>query len=130
MGTRDPRVDRYIEDAAEFARPVLRHLREVVHSASPKIEETIKWSFPHFTHRGILCSMAAFQRHCTFGFWKASLILPEDGKSEDAMGQFGRITSVADLPSRETLVGYVREAIRLNEEGVKAPRGRPATGGT
>jgi uncharacterized protein YdeI (YjbR/CyaY-like superfamily) len=122
MGARDPRIDAYIEKAADFARPILRHLRDVVHSASPEIDETMKWSFPHFTHRGIVCSMAAFKEHCTLGFWKASLILPDDEKGEEAMGQFGRITSLDDLPPRETLVGYVREAVRLNDEGVKVER--------
>ncbi len=121
MGKRDPRVDAYIDDAADFARPILRHLRELVHAASPDIDETIKWSFPHFTHQGIVCSMAAFKEHCTFGFWKASLILPDETKREEAMGQFGRIRSLEDLPSRGTLTEWVREAVRLNREGVKVP---------
>lgn len=124
MGHRDPRVDAYIEDAAEFARPILRHLRELAHAASPEIEETIKWGFPHFTREGIVCSVAAFKEHCTLGFWKAALILPDEARREEAMGQFGRITSVDDLPSRDRLIGYVREAVRLNEEGVSVPRER------
>lgn len=119
MGKRDPRVEAYIEKAADFAQPILRHLRETVHAASPKIDETMKWSVPHFTCKGILCSMAAFKQHCAFGFWKESLILKSgSAPRENAMGQFGRITSVAELPPRETLIGYVREAVRLNEEGV------------
>jgi hypothetical protein len=78
MANRDPRVDRYIEEAAEFARPILRHLREVVHEASPDIEEAIKWGFPNFIYQGIVCSMAAFKAHCAFGFWKEALILPQE----------------------------------------------------
>lgn len=120
-----PRVDEYIENAADFARPILRHLREVVHAASPEIEETIKWSFPHFTSHGIVCHMAAFKEHCTFGFWKASLVLPEgDPTAAEAMGQFGRITAISDLPPRKTLVGYVRRAVELNRRGVKVPRAK------
>lgn len=123
MGKRDPRVEAYIEKAADFAQPILRHLRETVHAASPKIDETMKWSVPHFTFKGILCSMAAFKQHCAFGFWKESLILKGgSAPRENAMGQFGRITSVAELPPRETLIGYVREAMRLNEEGVMPPK--------
>jgi uncharacterized protein YdeI (YjbR/CyaY-like superfamily) len=123
MGTRDPRVDAYIENAAEFARPVLAYLRDVVHAACPEVEETMKWSMPHFSHKGILCGMAAFKGHCAFGFWKEKLILPPgDGTTKGAMGQFGRITSRSDLPPRKVLLGYVREAVRLNEEGVKAPK--------
>src|SRR3954468_14988717 len=98
MGSRDPRVDAYIDAAAPFARPILAHLRKIVHAGCPGAEETIKWSFPHFLYKGMLCSIASFKQHCAFGFWKGSLL--EDGgtKPRDAMGQFGRITSIADLP--------------------------------
>jgi len=109
MGTRDPRVDVYIENAAPFAQPVLRHLREVVHSAAPDIEETLKWGIPHFMHDGIVCSMAAFKQHCTFGFWKHALVVKDGGESSsDAMGSFGRIT-----PSqRYEYVEWIAEAKR------------------
>lgn len=102
---KDPRIDAYIAQAAPFARPILTHLRSVVHAAWPTIEETIKWSFPHFTHRGIVCSMAAFKEHAVFGFWKGALIIGPGGKSIAAMGSFGRITSIDDLPSKRTLIG-------------------------
>lgn len=128
MGTRDPRVDAYIERAEDFAKPILRHLRETVHAASPDIEETMKWSFPHFMYDGIVCSMASFKKHCAFGFWKESLILGNDPeRKNEGMGQFGRITSIEDLPPREAIIGYVQEGVRLNEEGVKAPKPATAT---
>jgi uncharacterized protein YdeI (YjbR/CyaY-like superfamily) len=127
MGQRDPRVDAYIANAADFARPILTHLRAVVHETCPEVEETMKWSFPHFMYHGILCSMAAFKAHCAFGFWKGRLVLGE-AVEEDAMGQFGRITSVRDLPAKRVLAGYVRTAMALNRDGVKAPRASaPAT---
>ena len=72
--SRDPRVDEYIEKAAPFARPILAHLRKLVHEASPGITETIKWGFPHFDYKGILCSMAAFKQHVNFGFWKGKIL--------------------------------------------------------
>jgi uncharacterized protein YdeI (YjbR/CyaY-like superfamily) len=121
MGARDPRIDAYIESSADFARPILTHLREVVHSACPRVEETMKWSAPHFMYEGMMCGMAAFKAHCAFGFWKGSLILPNDPKASEAMGQFGCIRSLSDLPSKKVLAGYIKEAMRLNEEGVKAP---------
>ena len=74
MGQKDPRVDDYIERSASFARPILKHLRRLVHTGCPQVEETIKWGFPHFEHQGMLCSMAAFKQHCTFGFWKGALL--------------------------------------------------------
>lgn len=127
MSTRDPRVDAYIEKAAPFARPILEYLREVVHSASPGIEETLKWGMPHFTCNGIVCGMAAFRRHCTFGFWKHALLVKDgDERSFGSMGSFGRITALSDLPSRRVLAGYVREAVRLNVAGVKVPKANPS----
>ena len=127
MGTTDPRVDEYIDKSAQFAKPILTHLRAVVHTACPEVEETMKWNFPHFMYKGMLCSMAAFKEHCAFGFWKGPLIIERSGgRAEEAMGEFGRITNVSDLPPEKVLTGYVKEAMRLNEEGVKSPtRSKP-----
>ncbi len=122
MGKKDPRVDAYIAKSADFAQPILRHLREIVHKGCPEVEETMKWSFPHFMYRGMLGGMAAFKSHCAFGFWKGKLIVPE---RPEAMGQFGRIASILDLPGDSVLLGYVREAARLNETGEKVPRKPP-----
>jgi uncharacterized protein YdeI (YjbR/CyaY-like superfamily) len=127
MGQRDPRIDAYIEKAKPFAQPILRHLRSLVHQACPRCEETLKWSMPTFLYAGeMLCSFASFKEHATFGFWKASLILGPDGRglSNDAMGQFGRITTVKDLPPRRVLAAYIRQGMKLNEEKVKVPRRR------
>ena len=118
MGARDPRVDAYIRDAAPFARPVLAHLREVVHECCPDVVETLKWRSPSFEYRGLLCGFAAFQAHCTFGFWKHDLVVGK--KAMDGMG-FGRFATVAELPQRTKLVAYVKKAAKLNEQGVKAP---------
>lgn len=122
MGRRDPRVDAYIAAAQPFARPILRHLRALVHKTCPDVEETLKWRMPTFMYHGILCSMAAFKGHATFGFWKGRQVVPDAAHADDAMGSFGRLTAVADLPSARTLTGYIRTAARLNEEGIKAPR--------
>jgi uncharacterized protein YdeI (YjbR/CyaY-like superfamily) len=126
MPNNDPRIDAYIAKAADFARPVLQHLRQLVHKACPDVEETIKWGFPHFGYRGdILCSMAAFKQHCSFGFWKASAMKDPDGilkvTDRHSMGHFEKITSKKDLPSDKSLIAYIKEAARLNEEGVKKP---------
>jgi len=121
MGKRNPRVDAYIEKSADFARPVLTRIRDVVHAACPEVEEKMKWSFPHFDYKGMMCSMAAFKAHCTLGFWKAELVLGDEAR-EGGMGQFGRITSVRDLPSKKVLTGYVKQAMALNDAGVKPAR--------
>jgi len=122
MGKRDPRVDAYIAKSADFAQPILRKLRTLVHRADPGIEETVKWGMPSFSHDGIVCNMAAFKQHCAFGFWKSKLILDAQGRRVDeAMGNFGRLKTLKDLPTDAKLIGYIKKAVRLNTEGVKVP---------
>jgi len=124
----DPRIDAYITQAADFARPILRHVRKLVHAACPAAQETMKWNCPHFEHKGVLLGMAAFKQHCVVNFWKGRLILGEPPtKDKDcAMGQFGRITSLEDLPDDELLAGYIQKAAELNDAGIKAPaRAKP-----
>ena len=121
MGRRDARVDAYIDKAQPFARPILKQLRKAVHAACPEVVETIKWSVPAFDYKGPMCGMAAFKAYCTFGFWKHSLLegLPDP---ENPMSGLGRLTSVDDLPPEKTIVGLVKQAARLNDEGIKVPR--------
>jgi uncharacterized protein YdeI (YjbR/CyaY-like superfamily) len=121
----DPRIDEYIEKSAPFARPILKKIRAAVHAGCPEVEETMKWSFPHFMHHGILCSMASFKAHCAFGFWKEDLMSGTQGQDGATTTQFGRVTSVKDLPSRTVFLKLVREAARLNEDGVKPPAKLP-----
>jgi hypothetical protein len=119
MARQDPRVTAYIAKKAPFARPILKHLRSLVHEGCPEAIETIKWGMPSFEYNGILCGMAAFKAHVTFGFWRGGEIVGKGGKSVEAMGQFGRITSLDDLPPRRELIGYVKKAAALNESGPK-----------
>jgi hypothetical protein len=123
MGKKDKRIDAYIARKPEFARPILAHLRAVVHAACPDVQESLKWGMPAFEYHGLLCSMAAFKQHTTFGFWKGKLIVDANGQDlESAMGQFGRITSVKELPAKRVLAGYVKKAMALNEAGTTVKR--------
>ncbi|MFA3783495.1 YdeI family protein [Melioribacteraceae bacterium 4301-Me] len=127
MGKKDPRIDAYISKAQDFAKPILEHLRNLVHETCPEVEETMKWSFPHFNYKGdIMCSMAAFKQHASFGFWKAALIkeavLAKAAKSEAAMGSLGKITSLKDLPSDKKLISLIKKAAKLNEAGIKVSK--------
>jgi uncharacterized protein YdeI (YjbR/CyaY-like superfamily) len=127
MAQKDKRIDAYIARSQPFARPILNHLRSLVHTACPSVEETMKWSFPHFDYKGeMMCSMAAFKQHCAFGFWKASLLkdksLIANAKEEKAMGHLGRITSPGDLPPDKTLIASLKEAMRLNDAGIKVKK--------
>ena len=120
MSTKSPRVDAYINRARPFARPILNHLRKLVHKACPDVEETIKWGSPFFERKGIICFMASFKEHAVFGFWKGALLFGK--KSKGAMGHFGRVTSLKDLPGDKEMVGYVRKAAELNERGIQKKR--------
>src|SRR3546814_2493006 len=117
MGRRDPRVDAYIARSAPFARPILEHVRELVHEACPDVEETIKWGAPSFVHAGgILAGMAAFKQHASFGYWKHELVVGE-GAERDGMGSYGKLAGVGDLPPRRQLLAHNRrdrKSTRLN----------------
>jgi uncharacterized protein YdeI (YjbR/CyaY-like superfamily) len=125
VSKRDPRVDAYIAKSAEFARPILDHVRDVIHEAIPDVEEDIKWGAPFFNYEGVICGIAAFKEHCAINLWKASLIVGD--KTGESAGQFGRITKLSDLPSDKALKGYFKQAARLNESGVKQPRAKKKT---
>jgi uncharacterized protein YdeI (YjbR/CyaY-like superfamily) len=127
MPATDPRIDAYIAAQADFARPILEHIRRLVHEAAPEAEETIKWGMPHFTVGGrIMAGMAGFKAHATLGLWQAKEVLGETGTEREAMGQFGRITSVADLPGEDELKALVRRAADAAAAGPKTrPKSAP-----
>lgn len=129
MVKKDKRIDTYIEKSADFAKPILKHIRKLAHTASPDMQETLKWGMPHFDHEGkSVLSMAAFKQHAVFGFWKAELIKdPKNymqarkAQGGDAMGHGGKLTSVKDLPPDKVFIDFVKQAIQLNRDGIKLP---------
>lgn len=126
MARHDPRVDAYIARSAAFAQPVLVRVRERVHEACPGVEETIKWGMPTFDYAGgILCSMAAFKQHVSFGFWKHALVMGE-GVERDGMGSYGKMAGLSDLPPKKRMLADIRRAMAFNEQGVKTPGARKA----
>ena len=123
MPSTDPRVDAYIARSAEFAKPILVRVREMVHEACPEVQETIKWSSPFFDYKGqMMCAIAAFKQHCSLIFWKASLIegLPANG--DKSRGSFGRITSLKELPTKKQFNAFIKAAMALNDAGVTVRR--------
>ena len=110
---RDPRVDDYIAKAAPFAQAPLAHIRDAMHAALPDVTEAIKWSHPFFLLDGRpFANMAAFKAHCSLGFWRGGRPIAEEaaGEREKAMGQFGRVESLADLPKAAALRKLIAEA--------------------
>ncbi len=123
MPNKDPRVDAYIEKSADFAKPILNHMRKLIHKASPNISETVKWSMPAFEYKGLVCGIAAFKQHCAVGFWKEKLLEQSAfPKTKTAMGSLGKITSKKDLPPDDVIIKLVQQAVELNENGIKVPK--------
>ncbi len=125
----DPRVDKYIVMAQPFAQPVLIKLRALIYKACPGVTETIKWGMPSFEYMGPLCSFASFKNHCSFGFWKTSLIKdPEkylqkrSAQGGEAMGNLGKMTSVQDLPPARVMIDFIRQAMQLNAAGIRVEK--------
>jgi hypothetical protein len=122
-------VDDYIAAAPAFARPILRHVRDVVHRACPAVVESMKSQAPHFGHRGPLCAMGVFGTHVLLVFAKADRLThdgrPLQQRGQAAVAQFGRLRSVDDLPRVSALTALVRQAARLNET---RGRSRPNSG--
>ncbi len=117
---KDSRVDDYINNSPEFAKPILQHIRQLIHKACPQVTETIKWNFPVFEYHRMMCYLTAFKKHCVFGFWvgnnlpDSENIIIKIGKTD--MGHIGKLTSKDDLPIDEILIQYIHEAMKLNEE--------------
>jgi len=129
MASIDPRVDEYIEKAQPFAKPILKKLRNLIHKACPEVTETIKWGMPSFEYKGPYCGIASFKQHCVLGFWKSTLI--KDPKKYlqdratrggDAMGNLGRITTVKDLPPDKVMLDFLKQAKKLNDDGIKVEK--------
>jgi uncharacterized protein YdeI (YjbR/CyaY-like superfamily) len=122
---KDKRIDAYIAKSPQYAQPILKHIRQLVHSAIPEAEEDIKWSHPAFVYYGNVCMMAAFKSYAIITFWKGKLMADPDGilqlDERDAVGHLGLYKSLKDMPSDKLMKKYIKEAARLNKEGIKLP---------
>lgn len=128
MEKRDLRIDAYIAKAQPFAQPVLKKLRTLIHEGCPEVKETIKWGMPSFEYKGPFCSFAAFKQHAVFGFWKGALIKDKNNflkerasQGGEAMGNMGRVTSMDDLPPDKVILDFIKQAKKLNDDGIKLP---------
>jgi hypothetical protein len=122
--TFNPKVDNYIAGSADFAKPILEYLRVIIHETCPEVEEGMKWGLPHFDYIGdMMCILAAYKKHCSFSLFKAEFMnhpqLKENLQPGQKMGNMDRIRALADLPEKSVLVAYIKEAMALNEAGIK-----------
>jgi uncharacterized protein YdeI (YjbR/CyaY-like superfamily) len=122
----NPKVDAYAGQAEDFAKPILAHLRGLIHATCPEVSEEVKWGIPHFDYRGeMMCIFAAYNKHCSFSFWKDSLMndarLRQNAELAAAKRFMGNLKSLADLPADGELIAWIKEAMSLNDRGVKLP---------
>jgi uncharacterized protein YdeI (YjbR/CyaY-like superfamily) len=130
MSNYNQRVDEYIANAEDFAKPIMEHLRSIIHDTCPSVEEIIKWGIPHFDYKGdMMCILAAYNKHCSFSLYKAELMndpmIQRSVQLGQKMGYMDKIKSLSDLPAQEVLVAYIREAMILNENGIKKAKSIP-----
>ena len=129
MPTTNPGIDAYINKSPDFAKPILTHLRALIHKACPAVDEQLKWSNPSFEYKGPMVGIAAFKQHCVMGFWKASIMKDKEAlmgeKTFMAAGNLGKIISLKDLPKDKVIIGWIKEAMKLNDENIKVPKDKP-----
>lgn len=125
MPKTDKRVDAYVANAADFARPILERLRAIVHEGCPDCEEAIKWGHPSFTYNGILCGMIAFKERCALHFWKSNLLWPKGENDPEWQALLYQMKTVSDIPPKKTLLPLIKKAMTLNETGAKVPKPPP-----
>jgi uncharacterized protein YdeI (YjbR/CyaY-like superfamily) len=121
MGSRDKRIDAYIAKSGDFAKPILTELREIIHATCPEVQETIKWGAPFYDYHGTMCMTPAFKQHCKLGFWNSRLVYDEATRKAGIHEKLDHIESVKELPSKKVIAGFIKKAMKLNEEGVKSP---------
>lgn len=123
----DKKIDAYIEKSADFAQPILWHLRKLIHEACPDVEETVKWSMPSFEYKGMFCGFAAFKAHVKFMFWKQALLTTDEFSDNKAIIKgFERIVTLKELPKNKEIVRIIHQAMELNEKGIKVAKRVPA----
>lgn len=126
MAKPDPRIDALIEKSADFAKPILRHIRKLVRAACPEVEETLKWRMPAYMHKGIICMTPAFKRHCALIFWHPSVRKGlKSANSKDDWGGLRKIIALSGLPPDSAIKKAVKESVELNESGKKNKRPTP-----
>ncbi len=123
-------IDHYIAGAEDFAKPILELWRRLIHENCADVQEAIKWGLPHFDHKGDhMCVMAAYKAHCSFTFLKGELMSDlrlKAGKDVKPINRFlGKITQLSDLPADEDFIAMIKEAVQLNEKGIKIKREKP-----
>ena len=77
---RDPRVDRYIDALPDWQQAICHQVRDLVHSADPEVEETIKRRVqPYFVLQGNVCALLATKDHVNVFLYDGGIVPDPEG---------------------------------------------------
>jgi len=123
-------VDAYITNSEDFAKPILEHWRRLIHENCPNVVEAIKWSLPHFEYNSDnMCVVASYKNYCSFTFLKAELMTDPRLKANKDLKPIqrflGKVSKIEDLPPDNEFIAMLKEAVQLNEKGIRIKREKP-----
>lgn len=123
MPTRlNPIVTDYINNVEPFAKPIVKKLRAIFLKADKRLVENVKWGLPSYEYKGIVGGFASFKNHVAWGLWKSSLLKDPKGAiglARASIMSAGKLSSVKDLPKEQHLIDLIKQAVELNERGIK-----------
>ena len=77
---KDPRVDAYLDALRDWQRAVLQQVRDLVHSADPRVQETIKRTVqPYFVLDGNICAFLAAKDHVNVFLYDGAIVPDPEG---------------------------------------------------
>ena len=110
-------VDDYVTKVAPWQRTVIEKLREVVMSAAPTANESLKWGQPVYEHKGPFAYIKAHAAQVNFGFWRGAEL---DDAKRMLQGEGERMRHVKILETHViddlALAAFVKQAVALNDK--------------
>ncbi|MCB0792148.1 MAG: DUF1801 domain-containing protein [Flavobacteriales bacterium] len=125
------RINSHIAEQDEWKRRLMVRLRQLIHQVDPGIEETWRWNGPHFDRNGIMLGMSAHKTCVSIWFHKGALLkdprrLFEPLEKDEAKGMRVYKLKESDAIDEKAFTELVKQAVKLNEDGVKLSEAKPA----
>lgn len=114
-----PDVDRYLRHSPVLIRSLMSELRRIIHATIPDVEESIKYTVPFYTRKGLLCYLSPLKTKdgVYIGFAKGNQMSDEAGAfTGKELKQIRHLEyrSLRQIKIR-LLKEYLQEAVMLNE---------------
>lgn len=109
----EARVDSYINALPDWQQTICQQVRDLVHSADPEVEETIKFTDrPYFVLQGNICALLAAKDHVNVFLYDGAIVPDPEGI----------ITGGHNNTSARTVA--IRQGETLNARALKAMFGQ------